>query len=100
MKSLVRERTVGHLFLDRNRPVNSSSHFAGNRRRMCDCKTNCLNRLSRLSDNDVSLNRQHASSRGMKLKKKRKERASKEERMGKDRKGKSERGWESEMGAN
>jgi len=36
----------------------------------------------------------------MKLKKKRKERASKEERMGKDGKGKSERGWESEMGAN
>jgi len=36
---------------------------------MCDCETICLNsllhRLSRLSDNEVSLNRQNASSYGM-----------------------------------
>ena len=60
--------TVGYLFLDRNRPVNKSSHCSGEWR-MCDCETNCLNsllhRLSRLSDNEVSLNRQHASSYGM-----------------------------------
>ena len=36
---------------------------------MCDCENNCLNsllhRLSRLSDNEVSWNRQHASPYGM-----------------------------------
>jgi len=58
------------LFLDRNRPVKESSRCAGNRQwRICDFQTNCLNnlrhRLSRLSDNEVSLNRQHASSYGM-----------------------------------
>ena len=44
-----RARTVGYLFLDRNRPVNPSSRCAGNRQwRMCDCETidicetNCL----------------------------------------------------------
>ena len=66
----VRACTVGYLFLGCNRPVNESSRCAGNRQwRMCDCETNCLNsllhRLSCLSDNKVSLNRQHASSYGM-----------------------------------
>ena len=62
--------TVGYLFLDRNRPGNESSRCSGNRQwRMCDCETNCLNcflhRLSRLSDNEISLNRLHALSYGM-----------------------------------
>jgi len=62
LKRLVRARTAGYLFRDRNRPVNPSSRCAGNRLwRTCDCETNCLNsllhRLSRLSDNEVSLNR-------------------------------------------
>ena len=62
--------TVGYLFLDRSRPGNESSRCLGNRQwRMCDCETNCLNcflhRLSRLSDNEISLNRLHALSYGM-----------------------------------
>jgi len=32
LKRLVRARTVGYLFLDRNRPVNESSRCSGNRR--------------------------------------------------------------------
>ena len=70
LKRLVRARTVGYFFRDRNQPVNPSSRCSGNRQwRMCDCETNCLNsllhRLSRLSDNEVSLKRQHVSSYGM-----------------------------------
>ena len=71
LRRLVRARTVGYLFLGRNRPVNPPSCCACNIPwRMCDCETNCLNsllhRLSRLSDNEqFSLNMQHASSYGM-----------------------------------
>jgi len=66
LKRLVRARTVGYLLFDRNRSVNPPSRCARNRQwRMCDCETNYLislqHRLSRLSDNEVSLNRQLTS---------------------------------------
>ena len=40
---MTRARTVGYLFLDRNRSVNPSSRCACHRQwRMCDCETNFL----------------------------------------------------------
>ena len=55
---------------DDGRAVHESSRCADNRPwTMCDCEINCLNsllhRLPRLTDNEVSSNRRHASSYGM-----------------------------------
>jgi len=57
LKRLVRASTVGYIFLDRKKQVTDSGEFVTE----INCPKSLLHRLYRLSDNEGSLNRQHAN---------------------------------------